>query len=230
MVRLLIAGLSIICILTGCGNQAPNEKGKAGGSSSGKQAATEKKTPSARKKSVAELATPPQHEVVEVKLPKEEWDAFFANGAPGAFVEYSDGTVIGRAEMIDWTDGGVVVITKRRFTDGREMPSNLKVKRAAKYVATTEPVEQPVRRNPFMTLFVISNDKPEVKRLPESRTFTIGGAEVIADEKVELFFKSKANSVHWMSKDVPFGGLVRWESANGTVQQEVVAFGKGKRD
>jgi hypothetical protein len=191
-------------------------------------AGQEKQSP--RKKSVADLKAPARYEISEAKISKDEWDAFFGNGAPGAFVEYKEGTEIRRAEMADWTDGGVIVVVKSRFIDGRKHPRP-DSKYAAKYVATTEPVELKFFRHPARTLFVIGTTKPEIKRHKETRTFHIGDVDVVADEKIEIHFqKGKTDSFHWMSKEVPFGGLVRWENADGSVRQEVVAYGKGKRE
>jgi len=207
--------LAMTICLPGCG----------GDSSKPTSSVVEKQSAPNKRKSVAELDVPQGHgEVLESKCTQAEWDAYFANGAPGAFLEYDDGTVIDHDEIHDWTEGGVVLKwTTTRKDDGR---SKTYVNKLVLTPGHVSPRGEPC---PYMGLRLINPESwPKYEPRKASHTFTIDGVALATDR----YFEAKQIKA-WLSTELPLGGLVRREETLpiGSINVKLLTrFSKGKRD
>jgi hypothetical protein len=194
----------------GSGGAANADKGKGGSNPDGQN--------QPKLKPAAELKIPPglDEPPTESKMPASAWKDW-GKSRVGDWVEMelTAGLGTSRNEVFDVADHAVLYVMDVTVKIG---DMTTKTKSALKFLFT-EPDKTPEEQKP--------NDfKTETKK--DSKTFQVGTQQVTANTLIEVYEKGKLLSKTWTSEQVPLGGIVYSEDAQGKALSKLTGFGKGK--
>jgi hypothetical protein len=151
-----------------------------------------------------------------MKVPKSLWDnAYIKDMKVGDFLEYEVPLAPGmrmRSEVLEIGDHTLTMLSRTNFngevTEGK----------SKQIYSEPDPETKPVKEE---------NNKKFVTKTFDDK-IKIGDKGEFAAVRTESYEDDKLVSKMWSCKDVPLGGMVRVEGADGKAMQQLVNFGRGK--
>jgi hypothetical protein len=151
--------------------------------------------------------------VVEMKLPKSLWAQTKDFYKAGDWVEYEMPAVPGyksRQEVVEVGDNFVVLDTKTTMA-GQTTQQKSKMS-----YTEPDPPEQKTEEE----------EKQKVEKKEFADKVTVKDKGEVAATRHEMYLNGKLVSKSWVSKDLPLGGMVKTEDADGKVLQVMTAYGR----